>query len=764
VEEKKEKKDETPASSRVIQTGAGSNEYLEFQKALEMHNQLRATETKNKPADDKGSGLAVEKQQVIEKLRQKKEDEEKKLALKPIYISKQERESQKSKEQAEEKKALELKEKEEEDKRKQLERAARYASRGGGASDRTRRRETREERDERDKELESRREERLKSKDEREKEKFSTVIKDRYLGKKKKKKAVVPPSQKFKFSFDWEATEDTATDLNPLYMQKHATSLLFGRGFVAGIDHREQRKLNTFYDDMIKDRPTQRAAEVEALRDEKKVEARKAKEEAKAEAKILADRHWREKKLHEMEERDWRIFKEDFRISSRGAGVPHPIRFWEESGLPKVLLDTLKKVGYKDPTPIQRAGIPVGLINKDVVGIAETGSGKTCAFLLPMLVYISKLPPMTPLLAAEGPYAIVMAPTRELAQQISEEADKFGTPLGIRSVSIVGGQSIEEQGVAMRNGAEILIATPGRLFDCIERRYLVLNQCNYVVLDEADRMIDLNFEPQINRIFEAMPASNVRPEDVEEENKLREEKRGLIYRQTIMFSATMPVKVELMAKKHLRNPIFLAVGDRAGAASKDVTQRVEWMASDNAKKTRLLEILAEDPAPFIVFCNSKKQCDHIAKFVEGNGHSSTVLHSGKIQDQRETNLAGFKAGEFDVLVATDVVGRGIDITGVEQVINFELPKTIDKYTHRIGRTGRAGRKGVATSFLTNEDADLMFDLKEMLTSSNNLVPLELSRHEASKQKPGEVSQKGGHGGGHGGGAPGFARAGVIYAK
>jgi ATP-dependent RNA helicase DDX23/PRP28 len=328
----------------------------------------------------------------------------------------------------------------------------------------------------------------------------------------------------------------------------------------------------------------------------------------------------------------------------------------------------------------------------------------------------------------------------------------------------VGGLSIEQQGVAMRSGCEIIIATPGRLYDCIERRYLVLNQCNYVVLDEADRMIDAGFEPQITKIFNTMPSTNIRPEDPEMEAKFRQEKRDLVYRQTIMFSATMPLQVELLAKKFLRNPIFLAVGDRAGAASTNVTQRVEWMGSDNQKKTRLLEILNEDLAPFIIFMNAKKACDSLSRYLTQAGFKSTVVHGGKIQAQREANLAGFKAGEYDVLVATDVIGRGIDISGVEQVINYELPKTIDKYTHRIGRTGRAGRKGVATSFLTNEDTDIMFDLKNMLISSHNLVPLELSRHEGAKNPPGTISQRGGHGGGRGGGAPSFARKGVIYAR
>ena len=206
------------------------------------------------------------------------------------------------------------------------------------------------------------------------------------------------------------------------------------------------------------------------------------------------DRHWSEKPLSEMKERDWRIFKEDFNISTKGGNMPNPIRSWEESGIPAKLLDVIAGIGYTAPTPIQRQAIPIGLQNRDIIGIAETGSGKTASFVIPMLVYITELPPLSDLNRMDGPYALIMAPTRELAQQIEQETLKFCKGMGFNCVSIVGGHTIEEQSFNLRNGAEIIIATPGRLRDCLERRVLVLSQCKYVVMDEVIGLKKYNHE------------------------------------------------------------------------------------------------------------------------------------------------------------------------------------------------------------------------------------------------------------------------------
>ncbi|CDY53786.1 BnaC04g44100D [Brassica napus] len=432
--------------------------------------------------------------------------------------------------------------------------------------------------------------------------------------------------------------------------------------------------------------------------------------------------HWSDKRLEEMSERDWRIFREDFNISYKGSKIPRPMRSWEETG-------------YKKPSPIQMAAIPLGLQQRDVIGIAETGSGKTAAFVLPMLAYISRLPPMSEENETEGPYAVVMAPTRELAQQIEEETVKFAHYLGFRVTSIVGGQSIEEQGLKITQGCEIVIATPGRLIDCLERRYAVLNQCNYVVLDEADRMIDMGFEPQVAGVLDAMPSSNLKPENEEEE--LDEKK---IYRTTYMFSATMPPGVERLARKYLRNPVVVTIGT-AGKATDLISQHVIMM-KESEKFFRLQKLLDElSDKTAIVFVNTKKNCDSIAKNLDKAGYRVTTLHGGKSQEQREISLEGFRAKRYNVLVATDVVGRGIDIPDVAHVINYDMPKHIEMYTHRIGRTGRAGKSGVATSFLTLHDTDVFYDLKQMLVQSNSAVPPELARHEASRFKPGTVPDR-----------------------
>lgn len=486
---------------------------------------------------------------------------------------------------------------------------------------------------------------------------------------------------------------------------------------------------------VVKKKLTRAEKEAAALA---RLKRRKGSSEGYLEKKTnVLSTHWRDKHLQEMSERDWRIFKEDFNIATRGFRVPNPLRNWGEGYLPTKLRDAIRKVGYKDPTPIQRMAIPIGLKNRDVVGIAETGSGKTCAFLIPMLVYIMSLPPMTPKNMEKGPYSLIMAPTRELAKQIAEECEKFAEFLGFTTVSIVGGTSYQDQALSLREGAEIIIATPGRIFDCIERRYLVLQQCNYIVLDEADRMIDMNFEPQILKIMDEMPSSNLRPiVDESDENATIEDTVGK-YRQTIMFSATMPAKVELLAKKYLRIPIWISIGDRKGNAAENVEQKIMWV-TEGQKRNKLTEVIQHLDPPGIIFSNTQKGCNQLTKFVNNAGYSSTVLHAGRTQDQREANLAGFKDGSYDILVATDVAARGIDVKDVQYIVNYDMPKDIEKYTHRIGRTGRAGKKGTAYGFLTMEDTDIMYDLKEMLQKRHAIIPPELMAAEAGKTKPGSV--------------------------
>ncbi|EFN60128.1 hypothetical protein CHLNCDRAFT_56582 [Chlorella variabilis] len=579
---------------------------------------------------------------------------------------------------------------------------------------------------------------RERTKEERERQRELELIKQQYLGGERAKKKVLKATERMKFVFDWDADEDTSRDLNPLYQNLHEANLLFGRGFRAGIDRREQKKTAAESEAEILRRQRQQAGVRETAEDRERDRVRRDYADKYEGADMRVDSHWSEKKREHMTERDWRIFREDFSISYKGVNPALPIRNWDEGNLPKSLRKAVERAGYKKPSPIQMAAIPLGLQFRDVIGIAETGSGKTAAFVLPMLVYIEKQPPMlgNPDIEAEGPYSVVLAPTRELAQQIEEEARNLAHYTEFRVVSVVGGQSIEDQGVALRKGCEIVVATPGRLVDCIERSYAVLNQCNYVVLDEADRMIDLGFEPQASAVMgvlDAMPSSNLKPEN---EDEPLESNR--VYRTTYMFSATMPPAVERLARKYLRRPVVITIGT-AGKATDNITQRV-IMVKENEKARSLEQELNAmgDDQRIIVFANTKSQCDAVARQLGNMDYRVTMLHGGKSQDQREESIKGFREDVYNVLVATDVAGRGIDVPNVALVINYDMANTIEQYTHRIGRTGRAGRKGTAVTFLTLKDSELFYDLKKFLEENKAAVPSQLAQHEAARQKPGTV--------------------------
>jgi ATP-dependent RNA helicase DDX23/PRP28 len=582
------------------------------------------------------------------------------------------------------------------------------------------------------------------------------IIRQRYMGaetntstfsaKKKRKRTTEK-----KFNFEWNAEEDTSPDYNPLYAER-AESNFFGRGRLGGFADDVNDTVARQYAKAIAERDPeagkQRAREILEME-------RRRREEG---GRNGLDKHWSEKELSQMRERDWRIFKEDFNIQITGGNIPNPMRSWAESGLPKRLLDIIEQVGYTDPSPVQRACIPVALQNRDLIGVAVTGSGKTAAFLLPLLVYISELPPLNEATKNDGPYAIILAPTRELAQQIEIEAKKFATPLGFTCVSLVGGHSIEEQSYNMRDGAEIIIATPGRLVDCIERRVLVLSQCCYVIMDEADRMVDMGFEDSVKKILDALPVSNEKPDTDDAENAAKMShlfggQQGR-YRQTMMYTATMPPAVARIASRYLRRPARITIGN-AGEAVDTVEQRVEFISGEDRRKQRLAEILrsGEFQPPIIVFVNIKRNCDTVQRDIQRMGFSAVTMHGTKTQEQREDALASLRNGRADVLVATDLAGRGIDVQDVSLVVNFNMATSIESYTHRIGRTGRAGKTGVAITFLGNEDNDVMYDLKQMISKSSiSRVPEELRRHEAAQQKGGKqrkqqnVEESGGFGG------------------
>lgn len=492
-------------------------------------------------------------------------------------------------------------------------------------------------------------------------------------------------SRRSPFVFDWDASEDTSLAGAERVEDK---PLLFGRGGRAGIR-------NEFGD-----------------------------------RRIEHTGHWSQKTRDELTERDWRIFREDFSISFKGMPPDKsmlPILGWEDCAIHPDVMRGIQDAKYAKPSPIQMASIPIGLKQRDVIGIAETGSGKTAAFVVPMLQYIKGQPVMrgNPDIEAEGPYAVILAPTRELAQQIEAETKKLARHTGYRVVCIVGGKNIEEQGFALRQGCEILVATPGRLLDCIKRRYAVLNQCNYVVLDEADRMIDMGFETDVTGILDAMPSSNLKPSDESVEIEA-----DRLYRTTYMFSATMPPAVERLAKKYLRRPVTVNIGS-AGQATDNVTQRV-MVVKENEKKYLLrqeLEYAGDTKA--IVFVNSHRKCEEVLNLVQDLGYRGCMIHGRKSQDEREASISGFRSGKFDIMVATDVAGRGIDIADVTLVINFDMPSTVEAYTHRIGRTGRAGKKGDSVTFLTNTDSEIFYEFRQFLERGRNItIPVELKRARA----------------------------------
>lgn len=574
------------------------------------------------------------------------------------------------------------------------------------------------------------------TKDVDERAKVAALTKQRYMGSdtntstfsaSKKRKRTTEK----KFNFEWNAEEDTSPDYNPIYASRSENNF-FGRGRLGGFADDATDAQARAYAQAIAERDPeagkQRAAEILDME-------RRRREEG---GRTGIDKHWSEKKLENMRERDWRIFKEDFNIATKGGSIPNPMRNWQESGLPKRLLDIVEQVGYTDPSPIQRAAIPIAMQSRDLIGVAVTGSGKTAAFLLPLLTYISDLPALDEMTKNDGPYAIILAPTRELAQQIEIEAKKFATPLGFTCVSLVGGHSIEEQSYNMRDGAEIIIATPGRLVDCIERRVLVLSQCCYIIMDEADRMIDLGFEEPVNKILDALPVTNEKPDTDEAENaSAMTQHVGLSkYRQTMMYTATMPSAVERIAKKYLRRPAQVTIGN-VGEAVDSVEQRVEFIQGEEKRKKRLNEILHsnEFAPPIIVFVNVKRNCDNVAREIQKMGFSCVTLHGSKTQDQREAALKSLRDGQTEILVATDLAGRGIDVPDVSLVVNFNMATNIESYTHRVGRTGRAGKTGVAITFLGGEDHDVLYDLKQMISKSQiSRLPDELRRHEAAQNK------------------------------
>ncbi|XP_072256852.1 probable ATP-dependent RNA helicase DDX46 [Pyxicephalus adspersus] len=392
-------------------------------------------------------------------------------------------------------------------------------------------------------------------------------------------------------------------------------------------------------------------------------------------------------------------------ITVQGKNCPKPIKTWVQCGISMKILNALKKHSYEKPTPIQAQAIPAIMSGRDLIGIAKTGSGKTIAFLLPMFRHIMD---QRPLEDGEGPIAVIMTPTRELALQITKECKKFSKPLGLRVVCVYGGTGISEQIAELKRGAEIIVCTPGRMIDMLAAnngRVTNFRRATYVVLDEADRMFDMGFEPQVMRIID-----NIRPD-----------------RQTVMFSATFPRAMEALARRILNKPIEVQVGGRSVVCS-DVEQHV-IVIEEEKKFLKLLELLGhyQEKGSVIIFVDKQEHADGLLKDLMRASYPCLSLHGGIDQYDRDSIINDFKNGVCKLLVATSVAARGLDVKQLILVINYSCPNHYEDYVHRAGRTGRAGNKGYAFTFITEDQARYAGDIIKALELSGNAVPPELEK-------------------------------------
>ncbi|GAA6108258.1 DEAD-box helicase 3 X-linked a isoform X1 [Tachysurus ichikawai] len=426
---------------------------------------------------------------------------------------------------------------------------------------------------------------------------------------------------------------------------------------------------------------------------------------------------------------------DDIPVEATGSNCPGPIENFHDVDMGEIIMGNINLSRYTRPTPVQKHAIPIIKAKRDLMACAQTGSGKTAAFLLPVLSQIYTDGPGEALQASKTsgqdngkygrrkqyPISLVLAPTRELALQIYDEARKFAYRSRVRPCVVYGGADIGQQIRDLERGCHLLVATPGRLVDMMERGKIGLDYCNYLVLDEADRMLDMGFEPQIRRIVEqdTMPP------------------KGL--RQTMMFSATFPKEIQILARDFLEEYIFLAVG-RVGSTSENITQKVVWV-EESDKRSFLLDLLNATVIPSevqenatetperpgkdsltLVFVETKKGADALEDFLYREGYACTSIHGDRSQRDREEALHQFRSGHCPIMVATAVAARGLDISNVKHVINFDLPSDIEEYVHRIGRTGRVGNLGLATSFYNDKNSNITKDMLDILVEAKQEVP------------------------------------------
>eukprot|EP00746_Dinoflagellata_sp_MGD_P137348 gnl/MRDRNA2_/MRDRNA2_71144_c0_seq1.p1 gnl/MRDRNA2_/MRDRNA2_71144_c0~~gnl/MRDRNA2_/MRDRNA2_71144_c0_seq1.p1 ORF type:complete len:779 (+),score=105.00 gnl/MRDRNA2_/MRDRNA2_71144_c0_seq1:1-2337(+) len=395
---------------------------------------------------------------------------------------------------------------------------------------------------------------------------------------------------------------------------------------------------------------------------------------------------------------------DDIPVETQGENVPPSISTFDDITLPDALVANIERCKFSKPTPVQKYSIPIALAERDLMACAQTGSGKTAGFMFPIVIDILRSgtkPASNGKIAS--PVALVLAPTRELAIQIHEETQKFVYQTGLRAVVAYGGAPAGEQLRNLRIGCDILIATPGRLSDFTDQGHVTMQSVKFLTLDEADRMLDMGFEPQIRKIVQG---TDMKPKG---------------QRLTFMFSATFPKEIRRLASDFLYQYIFLTVG-RVGSTSDLIEQRIEQV-DPYEKRDKLMSLVRREPGLTLVFVETKRNANILESFLCSNRVRATSIHGDRTQQEREDALRAFKSGDAPILVATAVAARGLDIPHVTHVINFDLPTNIDEYVHRIGRTGRAGKKGIATAFFDSvNDKGLSNDLMELLEEAKQEVP------------------------------------------
>jgi ATP-dependent RNA helicase RhlE len=389
-------------------------------------------------------------------------------------------------------------------------------------------------------------------------------------------------------------------------------------------------------------------------------------------------------------------------------------------GIAPGLLESLERLGFKVPTPIQRKAIPIAIEGKDVIGIAQTGTGKTIAFGIPLIQR----------LAQKNVMGLVLVPTRELALQVNESLVKFTPAFGILTAVLIGGESPSRQLQALRKNPRIIVATPGRLLDFLKQRQVRLDTVNTLVLDEADRMLDMGFAPQIEQILRAVPKD----------------------RQTMLFSATMPTTIVSIASSHMKLPVRTEIAPE-GTAAEGISQEI-FVVQKDLKGKLLDKLLEQYTGPVLLFTRTKRGAKKVASLLRSMHYPAAEIHSNRSLNQRKEALDGFKTGKYRVLVATDIAARGIDVKGIELVINYDLPDDPENYVHRIGRTGRAGQEGHAISLATPDQGSDVRSIEKIIRMSIPLsrhpdVPSEIfsTGHQPAAQQNRRFSPH--HGGGFG---------------